>query len=453
MLLGSTALVVDYGRGMVVRHQLQNYADAAAAAGAGYLDGGDDARARARNVIENTIQKQAALADGAPSLSIANYAFYSSLSPKIAATTDKDAKYISVTVSSEQVQYIFAPFIRMLSGEDGDKEITLSAQATASGNPTACAVPPLMVCDYSETLGSSYDLRAPHNVGKQIRLGKASGLNSLAPGNFGILDTPQGSQATQEIAKAMAAVEPEGCYKGDAIDTAPGARVDAVRDGINARFDMPAPPHHFGEPAPNVADYPRDGAMDQDVLGNGEWDAEHYWTQNHPGSTYPTDMPPHPSRYQLYLYELGETFAYSGKKTIYPVEGDTPDGYTMLVPSESPGVPQGEEGTTASKSSAAKGKGNSKHGDDDSGSTGQNGVPVNNTPVDDPRRRVVQVVMLNCSSDNVKGNGGPYNSNGKYFEMFLTEHVGKEHTIYGEIVRAITPANSSKLHANVSLNE
>lgn len=241
MLLGSTALVVDYGRGMVVRHQLQNYADAAAAAGATYLDGGENARARAREVIENTIEKQANLADGAPTLSIANYAFYSSLSPKTPATSDKDAKYISVTVATEQVQYIFAPFIDMLTSTDGEEEIALTAQATASGNPTACAVPPLMVCDYSETLGSGYDLRAPDNVGKQIRLGKASGLNSLAPGNFGILDTPQGSQATQDIAEAMAAVDPEGCYKGDAIDTAPGARVDAIRDGINSRFDMPLP--------------------------------------------------------------------------------------------------------------------------------------------------------------------------------------------------------------------
>lgn len=470
MLIGSAALVVDYGRGIVVKQQLQNYADSAAAAGASYLDGSDGARERAMTVVNNTISKQSGISNSGAEFTIVNFAFYSSLSPKTLASSDQNAKYLSVTTASETVDYFFAPVLELMSGEETDDNAVLSASATASGNPLACHVPPLMVCDYSETMGSNYDLRSPLNVGKQIRIGKASGLNRLAPGNFGILDTPSGSQGTQDIAKAMAAIEPEGCYSSDAIDTAPGARVDAIRDGINSRFDKPEPPHHFADPAPNVVNYPRDEKMNANVLGDGEWDVAAYWQANHPGISMPAELPPSPSRYQVYLYELNETFAYNGKKTVYPVDEESiPAGYTLLEPTNSPGVPNGafsmasKGNSNAAKSSASSNdcKGNSKKCDDadtgggDSGDTSaaQNGNPVNNTPVDDPRRRVIEVVMLNCNADNVKGNGGPYNSNGKYFEMFVTEYVDKDHTIYGEIVRGITPGNSNKLHANISLNE
>lgn len=127
-------------------------------------------------------------------------------------------------------------------------------------------------------------------------------------------------------------------------------------------------------------------------------------------------------------------------------------GYTYLDPAESPGIPtaSGEEGDDGGKGKGKKGGGGSGCGSDDPDC---DGMPENNPPVDDPRRRVVEVVLLNCVSDNVRGNGGPYPSHGKYIEMFITENVDGDHTIYGEVVRRITPSNSSKLHSNISLNE
>lgn len=456
LLLGSTAFVVDYGRGTVVKQQLQNYADASAQAGAAYLDGSLDAMTRATNVVNNTINKQASIADGAPNLRVENLSFYSSLDPRITAATGADAKFLEVVVASEQVSFIFSPFIAMLSGEDTPDNALLNARATASGSPIACKVPPLMMCDYSETMGAAYDVRSPSNYGKQVKLGKASGMNKLASGNFGILDTPSGSQSTQDIAVAMAAVEPEGCYNTDGIDTAPGARVEAVRDGINARFDMPAPPHRFADPAPNIINYPKDHDMASTVLGSGDWGFADYWSAKHPGTPIPADMPDSPSRYQVYLYELDATFAYNGKTTLYPLgENGAPDNFQLVDPESSPGIPVAQG--TSTGSGKGKGKGNGKNasggGIADASDPNYDGVPENNPPVDNPNRRVVEVVLLNCVGDNVRGNGGPYDSNGKYVELFLTQNVDGDHTIYGEVVRRLTPSNSSKLHSNVTLNE
>lgn len=458
MLLGASALVVDYGRGAVVKQQLQNYADAAAQAGAAYLDGTDTAITRATAVVNNTISKHSSIADGSPTLTVENINFYSSLSPLTPATDGTDANYLEVEVASQDVTFLFTPLMSIFSGESEEK-VTLDASATASGNPVACAVPPLMLCDYSETMGSAYDVRSPSNYGKQVKLGKASGTNRLAPGNFGVLDTAAGSQATQDIAVAMAALEPEGCYGSDGIDTAPGARVDAIRDGINARFDMPAPPHNFADPAPNIIHYPRDTDISGTVLGNGDWGFASYWSEKHPDTGIPGDMPASPSRYQVYLYELGATFAYNGKVTVYPVdEASVPDGYTLVDP-QSPGIPSvasAEEDSHTCGGGRSRGRG---HGGSDSSDSADatdpnyDGVPDNNTPVDDPTRRVVQAVLLNCQSDNVRGNGGPYPSHGKYVELFVTESVGQDHTIYAEVVRRISPTNSTKLHANVGLNQ
>lgn len=455
MLLGASALVVDYGRGAVVKQQLQNYADSAAQAGAAYLDGTEEAITRATAVVNNTISKQSSIADGSPTLTVENINFYSSISPLTPATDGTDAQFLEVEVSSEEVTFLFTPLMSIFSGDSPEK-VALDASAIASGNPVACAVPPLMLCDYSETMGSDYDVRSPSNYGKQVKLGKASGINQMAPGNFGVLDTPSGSQATQDIAVAMAALEPEGCYGSDGIDTAPGARVDAIRDGINARFDMPAPPHNFEDPAPNIIHYPRDTDMSSTVLGSGDWGFESYWSEKHPDADVPDDMPASPSRYQVYLYELGATFAYNGKVTVYPADAaSVPDGYTLVEP-QNPGIPSAaseeEDEDCGNGRSNGRGRGGSS---DSADSTDPNydGVPDNNTPVDDPTRRVVQAVLLNCQSDNVRGNGGPYPSHGKYVELFVTESVGQDHTIYAEVVRRITPSNSTKLHSNVGLNQ
>ena len=339
------------------------------------------------------------------------------------------------------------PILSLLIGGDAQEVGTVTAYARGSASPQSCSVPPLMLCDLTESFGDDYDILDPANIGRQVKLGSSSGLNSLAPGNFGILDTPSGSQAAQDIAAAMASTDPSGCY-GQGIDTAPGARADAIRDGINARFDLPAPPYNFPDPAPNVINYGDDNNISGEYLGSGNWDVSTYWSDKHSPSTYPTDeLGANPSRYQVYLYELGENFAVNGKKTLYPAPDILPDGYTMVEPQNSPGVPSSGNGNSGGNNGNGNNNNNNTHDPD------YDGVPEQNPAVSDPRRRIVEAVILNCEADNVQGNGGPYPSDGRYVELFVTKAVGQDNTIYGEIVRRITWQNSPKIKANVGLDE
>ena len=79
------------------------------------------------------------------------------------------------------------------------------------------------------------------------------------------------------------------------------------------------------------------------IVGDGDWDLETYWPTNHCGETEPTDLADY-TRYQVYFYELGETFYRNENKTIYPTTDiDMPTGYNTVTPSAAsipaPGVP------------------------------------------------------------------------------------------------------------------
>ncbi len=56
LAVGGGALVIDFSRSVVLQHQMQDAADAAAMAGAFHLDGKDGARARATTVALNALQ-------------------------------------------------------------------------------------------------------------------------------------------------------------------------------------------------------------------------------------------------------------------------------------------------------------------------------------------------------------------------------------------------------------
>ena len=431
-LVGSGALVADYGRMVVLKSQMQNYADSAVMAGAVFLDQSSSSITNATAAI-NSLTKQTNIGTGSNTLTLQSITFYDANG--VATTTATSAESVGVVVSDKNVQFLFKPVLDLLTRTSGSTEGTVTALANGNPSPIGCELPPLMACDFTETLGSAYDLLSTSNIGKQIKLGPKSGTNAMAPGNFGILDTTDGSQSTQDIAQAMASTEPSGCY-GSGIDTAPGSRVDAVRDGINARFDLPAPPQNFPDPARNVINYLKDTDISSNLMGSGSWNYSTYWAAKHPGVTAPTILGSNPSRYQVYLYELGEEFAINGKQTLYPAPESLPAGYTLVSGYTSPGVP------------VASSNSNSTNNDYD-------GVPSRNTPVEDPKRRLIPAVILNCVADNIQGNGGPYPASGRYVELFVTETVSSTagNTIYGEIVGSLTPANSEKIKANVTFNQ
>ena len=270
----------------------------------------------------------------------------------------------------------------------------------------------------------------PANAGRQIQLKPPpAGGSAWAPGNYGLLALPDGSQGASDISAALAAVQPENCYTLD-VSTAPGVKTNKVQDGINARFDLPGGLPH---PAPNVMNYPKDPEIAADasvVMGNGNWDLDGYWTDRHVGPL-PTDLAG-ASRYQVYLYEQGLEFTRNGKQTVYPIDSALPTGFAVVTP---PGVDIPADAT-------------------DPDNPFVDGAPSTAVAENGHARRLVQIAVLQCSALGVKGSH-TYPTSGAYVEAFVTQTV--ENTpaggIYVEIHRQLTTTNDPEFHANVRLVE
>ncbi len=284
-----------------------------------------------------------------------------------------------------------------------------------------------MVCDLGET-DPTMDLALQSNIGRQIVLKPPpSGSASWGPGVYGLLALPDGSIGADDIEDALAAVQPAECYSLD-VSTAPGVKTNKVKHGINARFEL----DHLPYPAPDVINYPKDVEIEADptvVMGSGNWGIDAYWTAKH-GGPVPVELqqgPQSASRYQVYLYEQGLQFGRNGWLTIYPVNGALPGGYTLVSPGGQ-SIPE-----------------DAANPDDPD----YDGVPSQPVASNGYARRLVQVAVLQCVADGVKGSH-TYPTNGNFLEMFLTESVDDK-AIYGEIVRPLSPSNDPDFHANVKL--
>jgi hypothetical protein len=80
------------------------------------------------------------------------------------------------------------------------------------------------------------------------------------------------------------------------------------------------------------------------------------------------------------------------------------------------------------------------------------GVPQHTPASNGEARRRMQVALLQCVADDVKGHG-TYPTYGKYVELFITETVTDppEAAIYGEVIRSLTTSTSPQFHANGTL--
>ncbi|NQU56061.1 MAG: hypothetical protein HQ513_02425 [Rhodospirillales bacterium] len=424
LAIGAGALVLDVGRMGVMRSQMQDRADAGAMAGASQLDGRPGAQTRATALAVNAIAQTSMITSSASNLSVQDVAFFSEIDPGLVlASGDEDSKYIKITLDPKDVKYMFQPLLVTASGTKQN----FNAAATATSEPFICHAPPLMICDPAE-FDSSLDMSLPANYGRQITLKPPpSGGSAWAPGNYGLLALPDGSIGASDLETALAAVVPEDCYDLD-VGTAPGVKTTKVENGINARFDVPG---GLSDPAPNVINYPKDldVALDPNiVMGSGDWDIAAYWADKHV-TPLPTDLLA-ASRYQTYLYELGLEFARSDHATIYPIEGALPSGYDVISPAAAD-IPD----------DAA----NSDDPDFD-------GVPSQSIASNGYQRRLIQVAVLQCQAEGVKG-AHEYPTNGNYLEMFITEAVDGAPAggIFAEIVRTLTPNNSPDFHSNVKM--
>lgn len=423
VIVGAASLSLDFGRMVVLRTQMQDRADAGAMAGAVQLDGRDGAQARATAVARNAMRQTSGIAANGGELDVHAITFYSSMDPDVSTVDDTDSKFIRVELNPKVVRMMFLPVL----DSTAETERILRTQATATAAPFICHAPPLMLCDPKES-NAGDDLSLPANVGRQIALKPPPNGGFWAPGNYGLLALPDGSIGADDLMDALVAVEPPDCYSLD-VTTAPGVKMNKIRDGINARFDLDGLP----DPAPNVINYPQDPALSGGVvgvLGAGDWDIETYWADRHGGSL--PEALDGASRYQVYLYELGETYARNGRQTQYPPADDLPAGFTLVTP---PGEDIPEDA-------------------DNPGDPNVDGVPDQAVASNGPARRLVKVAVLECMAEGIKGSHA-YPTHGNYVEMFITQAVptAPEGAIYGELVQPLSPNTDPDFHANVSLVE
>jgi hypothetical protein len=429
--ISAGALAVDIGRLGVLRSELQNRADAAAMAGATQLDGRAGARARALAVAGQATTEFSNVPAGDAELTVSGVRYFSALEPDLVlADTDAGAAFLEVSLAPKSVEMVFGPILAAFGPDSSTAGAqSMGAVATAGIDPFICHAPPLMMCDLME-FDPAQDLTAPSAAGRQVQLKQSQNSGSpLAPGNFGLLSLPDGSAGAADIERALAAVEPEDCYTLD-VTTATGSKTQKVRNGINARFDVDS---GWPFPAPNVINYPRDiefiASVDA-VVGSGNWDIETYWLQRH-GFSMPSVLAG-ASRYQTYLYELGEPFLRNGKQTVFPVPSTSLEGFELVssLDGELPYAADWEDPT-----------------DPDF-----DGIPTQPVAENGTARRLVALPLLGCVSADIRGHG-TYPTDGRYIEVFLTETVKAppEAAIYGEVVRTLTPTNMPDFHANVRL--
>jgi hypothetical protein len=321
------------------------------------------------------------------------------------------------------VDFFFTPFLGLLIDQTVASSKSINASAVAQYAPTICHAAPLMVCDLSETGGEN--VMADSNVGRQLLVKMPQGGGALwAPGNFGLLESAYGTGANN-LERSLSDIEPPGC-EGDVVETEPGTMAQRVKNGVNARFNDSG----YYTPAPNVQTYPRDRVFDEsdrdftgynDRLGSDDWQRSDYWATNHDGDSLPGDLID-ATRYQAYLYELGEAYAANGNLTIYPVPTDVPSGYSVITP--------------------------------DAEDLPMDGTPDTRPAYNGPARRVLVVAVMQCVADEIRGRGS-YPTNGNYIEVFVTEPVGDppETSIYGEIMGRLTTEESENFHIDARIIE
>lgn len=414
--LGLGSFAVDYGRMTVLQTQMQSRADAAALAASVQLDGQSGARQRATTVAQGAVFQASALPSDGQELAIAAVNFYKSVDPTMeAAANDAEARFVEIVLESRRISFVLRPMFARLTGSSGSDGADLGASAIASSEPFFCYAPPFMICDPTEEDESAVDLRHPSSIGRQVVLKAPPEDGHLwPPGNFGLLRPPGGGGGS-EVKKALEAVKPQGCYSLE-VTTMTGQVTGPVREGMNVRFYGP---NH----APNVGDYPRDEDIEiAKRIGNGNWDLGGYWTSKH-GTPLPSDLVDG-TRYQVYLYELGVSYARNAKQTIHPVPASLPAGFSVVHP---PGESLPPGGAPADL--------------DAEGPEAPNGAA----------RRIMPAAVLQCVALDIRGTK-TVPTDGNYVEVFITEQV--EHpngAVYGEIIRGLTASNYGDFHANARL--
>jgi hypothetical protein len=343
VIIAIAALILDVGRVLVLRSDMQAAADAAALAAAMELDGRPDTVERARAAARDLLSHDARFAritellgeGGLPDEAITFFCIIGATTDidptapgfssfcggvqvepgKVAITSPQEAHYVRVRLDSQMAEevgryttdLIFLPVLRAFGGDTMDW-VGLNAEALAGRNYYVCNYPPLAICDPFEGSGSRF--RDRMTEGGHIEL-KQQGSNQWSKGNFGFLETRSGDTGADAVSEYLADANLTGC-EPPRITTQTGGMTNKMKDAINTRFDQYESAGGFkpqtSPPAPNIVAYPLDNSTDMlDArFGRGNWDFDGYWALHHPTRIKPNSWSNlnRPSRWQVYNWEI-----------------------------------------------------------------------------------------------------------------------------------------------------
>jgi hypothetical protein len=261
-------------------------------------------------------------------------------------TSDNAAAFIKVVVQQRSMANALITLV------GGPKIASTTATATAGFQQISCKPMQLMICNPNEVSGKPFNPQP----GQELVM-PYSGGQSQAPGNWGLMDAPAtvsaaaqacgvtpGGNGSPVIEAYLASAAPIGCFSTSQLITRPG-KPTPVAPALDALFDwyhvpgnkVPSNSSCF-PPAPDVVKgmdgaacspspatppaaygFPDDSAF-TGILGNGNWDLNTYWANNHGGAppaaltTFAQGLSPSgitpagiPSRYATYLYEINNT--------------------------------------------------------------------------------------------------------------------------------------------------
>lgn len=452
--VGSAALSIDIGRIVLLRTQMQNRADAGALAGAAQLDALPGAIARADDVVRDSMKAYTTAGADGTVLAVLNVTFHEAeadgITRQAAETTDDNAaRFVVVDLERRTLSFFYGPAAAAISGKTADSLTVLDARAIGMSDPYVCKAQPLMMCNPYE--GIPGDLKDQSGIGLRI---KQSGKSQpWAPGNFGLLDLPGDAGYTcggaNCVEVALSAEEPDGCYAVSSLGTAPGNKTGKVKEGVNVRFGMDVTDATV-KPAPNVMSYPLDDVMYSDTtrnFGDGVWDWATYWSTHHSGQTLPTELEGG-SRYQFYLYEIGESFWVRNKKETSTHVGEPDPGlkgpWKQIIP-PGPSIPTDPLDPHNTWVDGLPPTPEYGQGSQTESSIGY-------------KRRVLKVAVINCGNPPTFKGNATIPGNGTFVEIFLTNEAGNvppdtSATIYGELIGTVDAKTSLEFHGNVRLVE
>lgn len=329
VLLAFGSLILDVGRILVLRAEMQNAVDSAALAAARELNGQPGAQDRAKNAARKALELNSHFARktgllgeevGVTTLPDAAFTFYCIVGgkfdpdpadadishfcgddtpdpddpnkfPPTPSTSDARTRYVRVSMLPELVEdhftvdLIFFPLLRLLGLEDVAEELALSATALAGRNFFACNYPPLAICDPWEGEPEGFRDRMP--IGGHVNVVARHGSNQWSSGNFGFLELS--GKGARELAKALADEGETGCSQAE-VTTKTGANVGPAKSGFNTRLGIyKKEDDHYN--SSNSEPYESKGAVTSPFNKDGAWST---WKPAPNVATYRLDQTTHP---------------------------------------------------------------------------------------------------------------------------------------------------------------